>query len=70
MTKARKYYDKISSNIESSTNELHIRTCSTMIGMFSMRFIDDEDINHIQNFETMLKDELDIKANKLGLITI
>lgn len=51
-----KAYHKISQAIQSSKNELHLQTCSVMIGVFSMRF-DDESI------EALLKDAMD-KKNK------
>ncbi|HEY0029901.1 MAG TPA: hypothetical protein VGC65_04005 [Bacteroidia bacterium] len=53
-----KAYHKISQAIHSSKNELHLQTCSVMIGVFSMRF-DDESI------EALLKDAMDCKHQEI-----
>ena len=53
-----KAYHKISQAIQSSKNELHLQTCSVMIGVFSMRF-DDESI------EALLKDSMDHKHREI-----
>jgi hypothetical protein len=51
-------YHKISQAIHSSRNELHLKTCSVMIGVFRMRF-DDESI------EALLKDSMDHKNQEI-----
>lgn len=53
-----KAYHKISQAIHSSKNELHLQTCSVMIGVFSMRF-DDESI------EALLRDSMDSKHREI-----
>jgi hypothetical protein len=53
-----KAYHKISQAINSSKNELHLQTCSVMIGVFSMRF-DDESI------EALLRDAMDSKHRQI-----
>lgn len=61
------YYDKIVKTINSSQNELHLRTCSNMIAQFMFKFIDNDEVERL---ELNLKTRLDEKANKLGLITL
>jgi hypothetical protein len=51
-------YNKISRAIKSSRNELHLKTCSVMIGLFNMRYNDE----HMKDF---LKEELDDKRRKI-----
>ncbi len=53
-----KAYNKISQAINSSKNELHLQTCSVMIGVFSMRFNDD-------SMKELLKNEMDSKRSKI-----
>lgn len=65
-------FNKIMSNIVSSKNELHLRTCTVMIGMFSMKFIDEKEPiikRQIESQEVHLKESLDEQAVRLGLLT-
>ena len=66
-------YEKICRNIVSSKNELHIRTCSVMIGMFAMKYIDEKEPilkREIEAQEVSLKELLDEQAVRLHLITL
>jgi hypothetical protein len=66
-------YNKILRNIVSSKNELHIKTCSVMIGMFSMKYIDEKEPKVkelIESQEVSLREELDKQAVRLHLITL
>lgn len=56
-------YDKIQRSILSSKNNLHLTTCAVMIGMFSMKYEELE-------LELNLKNELDKRAQELGLLII
>ena len=65
-------FNKIMSNIVSSKNELHLRTCTVMIGMFAMKFIDEKEPilkRQIESQEVHLKESLDEQAVRLGLLT-
>ena len=65
-------FDKIMSNIVSSKNELHIRTCSVMIGMFAMKYMDEKEPikkRQIEAQEVHLKESLDEQAVRLCLLT-
>ncbi|MEW6468848.1 MAG: hypothetical protein AB1458_07990 [Bacteroidota bacterium] len=53
-----KAYNKIRKAIHSSKHELHLQTCSIMIGVFSMRFRD-------ASMEALLKEEMDNKDQKI-----
>ena len=53
-----KAYHKISQTIHSSRNELHLKTCSLMIGIFSMRFKDE-------SIEALLKDTIRNKKKEI-----
>ena len=55
--KIRAYY-KINQAIHSSKNELHLKTCSVMIGVFRMRFADD-------SIEALLKDAVNSKNQEI-----
>jgi hypothetical protein len=51
-------YNKISLAIKSSRNELHLQTCSVMIGVFAMRYNDE-------SMKALLKDEWIKKRKKV-----
>lgn len=51
-------YHKIRRTIRGSRNELHLQTCSIMIGIFSMRFKDESIID-------ILKHEIESKREEL-----
>ena len=51
-------FNKISLATKSSKNELHLQTCSVMIGIFTMRYKDE-------SMRAILKDELDNKRRKI-----
>ena len=53
-----KAYNKISQVINSSKNELHLQTCSLMIGLFNIRFNDE-------SMKAILKNEMDNKRRTL-----
>jgi len=65
-------YEKISKNIFSSKNKLHLDTCAVMIGMFSMKYIDEKEPlikRQIELQEVSLKELLDEQAVRLHLLT-
>ena len=73
MAQVEQYYDKIMDNIASSKNELHLRTCSVMIGMFQMKFVEESSPvvqKEIKMLEVDLKNKLDEQAVRLGLLTV
>jgi hypothetical protein len=51
-------YHKIRRTINGSRNELHLQTCSIMIGIFGVRFKDDTILD-------MLRQEIDNKRDEL-----
>ena len=51
-------FNKISLATKSSKNELHLQTCSVMIGIFAMRYNDE-------SMRALLKDQLDNKRKKI-----
>ena len=51
-------FNKISSAVKSSKNELHLKTCSVMIGLFNMRYNDER-------MKAFLKNELDNKRKRI-----
>jgi hypothetical protein len=51
-------YHKIRRSIRGSRNELHLQTCSIMVGIFSVRFNDESIID-------ILKHEIDSKREEL-----
>jgi hypothetical protein len=51
-------YNKIRRTILGSRNELHLQTCSIMIGIFTLRFNDE-------NMKDLLKYEIDHKRNEI-----
>ena len=55
--KIRAFY-KIIQATQSSKNELHLKTCTIMIGLFSIRYKDE-------SMKAFLKEELDAKRDKI-----
>jgi hypothetical protein len=53
-----KAYYKINQAIHSSRNELHLRTCSVMVGVFQMRFGDE-------SIEALLNDAITNKNQEI-----
>jgi hypothetical protein len=51
-------YHKIRRTISGSRNELHLQTCTIMIGIFAVRFNDD-------SLTDTLKNEIDMKREEL-----
>ena len=51
-------YHKIRLTIHSSRNELHLKTCLLMIGIFNVRFKDD-------SIDALLKDEIRNKKKEI-----
>jgi hypothetical protein len=64
--KPRKFYEKILKSIDSCQTELHLITCAQMIGMFTMRFVGEEDQPDVERFEITMKDQLDNKKKSIG----
>lgn len=51
-------YHKIRKTIQGSRNELHLQTCTIMIGIFTVRFKDE-------SMRVLLKNEVENKRNEL-----
>jgi len=51
-------YQKIRRTIQSSRNELHLQTCTIMIGIFTVRYKDE-------SMRVLLKNEIENKRNEI-----
>lgn len=51
-------FHKITRTIQGSRNDLHLHTCSIMIGFFLLRFKDEE-------LKMALKNEMDLKRGQI-----
>jgi hypothetical protein len=51
-------YQKIRRTIQGSRNELHLQTCTIMIGIFTVRYKDE-------SMRVLLKNEIENKRNEI-----
>jgi hypothetical protein len=58
MEKKMRAYHKIRRSIRGSRNELHLQTCTIMIGIFAVRFKDEP-------MKILLKNEVENKRNEI-----
>ena len=58
MEEKMKAYQKIRKTINGSRNELHLQTCTIMIGIFAVRYKDE-------SMRNLLKNEMENRRNEI-----